>query len=100
MQVYITKEHCLKFISHLNSLLIENTINRFIKIATKNIKSYFHRDNQFSYNSNNVYNSSRQKQNDRFFRIKIIIRIEKITLNDREFEKNKYILYDKKVKHK
>ena len=68
----------------------------------KNIKTSFDQNNRFFYKSNNVYQISRQKrskQNDRSFRMKIIIKIEKT--NDREFNRNNRNKYfDKKNYYK
>ena len=61
-----------------------------------NIENYFNRDNRSSYFSNNAYITSRQKRSDRSFRMKIIIKIEKTSSNDREFDKNERNLSDDK----
>ena len=63
----------------------------------RNTDNYFNR--AISYDSNNAYNSSRQKRNDRSFRIEVTIKIEKIS-KDRDFDKNRRNkFYDKRDKH-
>ena len=54
----------------------------------KSIENYSNRDDRFSYFSNNAYIISRQKRNDRSFRMKIIIKIEKTSSSDREFNRD------------
>lgn len=54
----------------------------------RNTENYFNRNDRFFYMSNNTYNNLRQKRDDRFFRVRIIIKIEKTSSNDRECSKN------------
>ena len=62
----------------------------------KSIENYFNRDDRFSYFSNNAYIISRQKRNDRSFRMKIIIKIEKTSSSDREFDRDERNLFREK----
>ena len=57
--------------------------------SEKNIEqsSYFNRDIRSFFKLNNVYNNQRQKRNNRFSRMKIINKIEKKMLNERNFDK-------------
>ena len=60
----------------------------------RNTDNYFNR--AISYDSNNAYNSSRQKRNDRSFRIEVTIKIEKIS-RDRDFDRDRRNrFYDKR----
>ena len=60
--------------------------------SERNMKrdSYFNRDNRSLFNFNNAYNNQRQKRKNHFFRVKIIIKIEKAMLKGRNFDKYKH----------
>ena len=63
----------------------------------RNTDNYFNR--AISYDSNNAYNDSRQKRNDRSFRVEVTIKIEKISRN-RDFDRDRRNrFYDKKNRH-
>ena len=74
----------LSFIKKYSECFYQN------RIIERNIDNFFNRDIKFFHNSNNVYNNSRQKQNDRLFRLKIIIKMKnsRFELNERDFDRN------------
>ena len=74
----------LSFIKKYNKLFYQN------RVIEKNIDNFSNRDIRFSHNSNNAYNNLRQKQSDRFCRLKIIIKMKnsRFELNERDSNRN------------